>query len=390
MMSMPPARPRCKRPTICMMLLAVALLPTCALLYAGEKAASASREKKGVVETMIHAPLATYSLKGSLTKAVATLETLSKVRIRVDWDALLAAGVKPTTRVQLAGQREPFIEVVELLLAQVATKGNRLVWYLDGDILHITTKQNRPLPGRTPVSFTVTVPTRKAPASKSPTKPAGKKPARRKITLPREIRFQETPLEEVVGFFRTKVGLNIVVNWNALKQQGIERQTPVTFQAKRISLATALDMTLRCINTASEPLSKIYWLLDDGIIRIASGEALNGNLKTRVLDVRDLLMVLPDFKGPSTRIGKLDSTSLKGSSSGGDDSIFGDDEEATEDPKSKREVMEALLIDTVKKSIGEDWWFPQGRGTAKIFNGRLIINQTELGFLLMERAGRSK
>ena len=45
--------------------------------------------------------------------------------------------------------------------------------------------------------------------------------------------------------------------------------------------------------------------------------------------------------------------------------------------------MQETLITTIKESIGEEMWQPEGKGSIKLLRNNLIITQSLLGFKLM-------
>jgi hypothetical protein len=58
------------------------------------------------------------------------------------------------------------------------------------------------------------------------------------------------------------------------------------------------------------------------------------------------------------------------------------------DLPTARQKLRDNLVQSVKDSIGDDMWKPDGKGSITLLGSKMIISQTLLGFKLMENAGR--
>ena len=330
---------------------------------------SAGADNKSYIHKAVQKIVPEYKLSGTLAESFKQLQLLGGVPIRVDWDSLDATGVTPSTKVTLRGKKTKLVDILELMLCQVMKKGKPLGWYVDRDILWISTqanvlKRNRTITAR------------------------GKLTQKRRVRS-REIKFDKTPLEDVVEYFREVTKLNFYVNWGALKLQEVTRDTPVSLRVKNVSIATVLDMVTRGLNANKDKHSSVYWIVDNGIVLISTGEALDKTTRTRVTDIADILQIIPQFKAKRVKPGEV----VKKPDENEGDSLFGDPEEEKKDTKELSLVeLKAKkrkdLIDAIKKTIGEDMWYPDGKGTIKIIRNKLIITQTLLGWKLMENANR--
>jgi hypothetical protein len=215
--------------------------------------------------------------------------------------------------------------------------------------------------------------------------------------LPREINFSETPLRLALDFIQEVAGVNFSVNWRSLETVGISKDTPITVRAKGVTIAKVLDMVLNQLNGGRDLRSSVYWVIDEGVVEIATGDALDRTTSVRVFNVADLLVVVPNFRAPQINLGSA-GNQVSGNNAGvvtgglfqntGDTSNQttgggGDEEESRAD---LRQRARDKLISIVKTSIGEDWWAPTGKGSIQLLGDRLIIAQTPLGFKLLERA----
>ncbi len=100
----------------------------------------------------------------------------------------------------------------------------------------------------------------------------------------------ETSFEEAIGILRNSVEppLNIVVLWRDLEENaGIDRTMPINIDGvSGIRLGTVLKLLLESV---SGGLSELGYVVEHGVIIIATKESLPRKLETRVYDVSYLL-----------------------------------------------------------------------------------------------------
>lgn len=323
-----------------------------------------------------------YDIKGTPQQAFAKIARMGKIQINVDWLALQRAEADLKSRLAIKGSDATLEQILELLLTQIAAPGKPLGYYVENNTLHVTT-QSHVLSRRTRRALAVAPPAR-------PDKPDARKTRQARsdpTPASRELNFNNVPLSEVVQYFRDISGLNIHVNWRALQAVGVDKSEPVSFQARDITLATALDLMLRGINAGRDKFSSIYWVVDEGMVRIATGEVLDSEMRTVVMDVADLLAIAPDFKAPQLNLGR-DGGGENSGNTGGADFWGDDDEQEDEESDEDRQARQReTLIRIIKDSIGEDMWQPTGKGSIRILSNRrqLVITQSLLGFKLMRQ-----
>jgi beta-lactamase regulating signal transducer with metallopeptidase domain len=109
-----------------------------------------------------------------------------------------------------------------------------------------------------------------------------------------EINFDGVGLSDVVDFLRDVSGANIFVNWKALEAAGVDRTAPVSARLRDIKFAKALTVLLDSVQ-AREPLG---YHVEDGVITISTQADLEKDTVTRVYDVRDLMVPIPDYDPP--------------------------------------------------------------------------------------------
>lgn len=331
----------------------------------------------------------TVSLSGTLEQALTEVAKATRLKVMVDWGSLEQAGAPKDTRVSVRASAVTAEQMLDLILNQAAAKDKPLAWFADGDTLRVST-QARVIGRHSPLP---------AMAASQPASKDAKDPSLAKINTSDEgIKFDNIPIGDVLEWFRVKTKINIAVNWRSLEETGITKETPITVEAKDITVGRALDLVLAQVNGGRDKFTRAYWVVEDGVLTIASGNALNTDLKTTVQDVSDLLVTVPNFEAPRLNLnGSSGNSSSNGSGSGG--GIFQDSNSSNssggnngsgegQNMKEMRETTRQNLVDAIKESIGEDMWSPTGKGSVKIVNGKLILSQTALGYKLMRNSVR--
>src|SRR4051812_12923212 len=137
-------------------------------------------------------------------------------------------------------------------------------------------------------------------ASKAARAPLGR-------TIP-DLRLTGVPLSDAVDALRDSSGANIHVNWRALEEQGVGKDTTVNLRVRGVTLEKALMLVLSEAGAGD----RLTYYTDDGVIEITTRELADSKLITRVYPVDDLIVDVPDFQGP-----QFDLSSNNSGSSGG-------------------------------------------------------------------------
>lgn len=376
----------------------IAWLMVAALVCSTLPESADAQETKGAIRNKTIAGFRMYEPAKS---ALGKLETLGGVKIVANWEVLKKAGADPDEKVLLRGGTEKLTDVIDSLLSQIANGEDPLGWYIKGGAIYLVSTQ-------TATYKTATAPRMRAAPSKNRSAPATARQRRgTRRSSPRGVgyHFVETPLVNVIELYRSSTGLNFYVNWKALEQSAITRDTPVSFNLHNISTAQALDYTMKSINGDRGVYESVYWVVDGGVVRISTGTKLDKTVKTMVYDITDMLAVISNSKGPRIKTDAIGQGSggsggggsaagtgflggaggLGGGLGGGGGGLF-EDAESSEDSKSHAEQVEEKkqeILKMIKTSIGDEFWAPQGKGSVMIVNNQLIIKQSLLGLKLM-------
>jgi len=212
----------------------------------------------------------------------------------------------------------------------------------------------------------------------APTKPSAKESAApRGLTLRQiytaripEVRMDGVPLTDAIDFIRDITGANIHVNWTALEATGVGRDAVVTTRLRNVPVKKALSVILA---QASGDATRLAYYSDDGIIEITTRDIADSLLVTRTYFVDDILVDVPDFKGPSFDLATSNSGGNAGGASGG--SLLKDDDTGNKEKGKTKTERADNLVSLISQLVRPEIWESAG-GPAKIsyFRGYLIVS----------------
>lgn len=99
-----------------------------------------------------------------------------------------------------------------------------------------------------------------------------------------EVRFEETGIKDALAFLGQAGGVNIDVNWKALKEIEVAPADRVSLQAHNIRLERSLSLVLAQLGNG-----KACFDVDDTVIRISTESDLADLAEVRIYTVRDLI-----------------------------------------------------------------------------------------------------
>jgi hypothetical protein len=342
-----------------------------------------------------------------MRQAIQKIADIGKVRIEVDWNALAASGARFDAGVKLAAAKATPGQLLDSALAQAAAAGNPLTWQVKGNVVRVTT-QARVLNSGGAGTYVPVVPdaAKTAVAAPAPAAGQGQKASPPAVgTAKRELAFENTPLGDVLELCRRTAGVNMHVNWKALQVSNVDKNTPVSLQLSNVTIARMLDLVLDGLNAGKDKTGSVYWVVDGGVMLVSTGAALDTEMRTKTIEVADLLIVAPNFKAPvfdvSNNNANNGSSGTNGNSgntgntgpfatntgntgAGGGTGIGGEEDKSTAD---QRKQIRDTLIAAIQDSIGKEMWEPQGKGSIRLLGNQLIITQSLLGWKLMEKTG---
>jgi hypothetical protein len=190
----------------------------------------------------------------------------------------------------------------------------------------------------------------------------------RRIT---EVKLTGVALENAIDYVRDLSGANIHVNWRALEQLNVTRQTTVSIKLTDVTARRVLKGLLDDTGMGEQ----LTYYIDEGVIEITTREIADNQMITKVYPVQDLVTSIPNFEGPSFNLqNQTNQTSGQGGGGSSGGSLFsGSNPQAQETPASRAQQGEDLAK-LIKETVRPDVWRDNG-GTASIryFNGHLIV-----------------
>lgn len=189
-----------------------------------------------------------------------------------------------------------------------------------------------------------------------------------------DVNLRDEPLERVIDTLRESSGLNVSVDWEDLRNHGIERDKPISLRLADVRMRTVLRELLNQAG-GDVPLS---YAIADGVLRVATSGKLDRDKFVRVYDVRDLIVTIPLFAYDAlTPQAASDRSPTEWRNLFGPAAPAGAaDESVGGSPAQKRNSSE--LVDVIRDNVSPDSWREVGGGDAAIreLNGQLIIYQT--------------
>lgn len=178
-----------------------------------------------------------------------------------------------------------------------------------------------------------------------------------RIVIPK-AEFDEVPLDEFVDWLSRETKVNVVVRWKLLERAGIERTAPITLSVRDSSIAAILQAVLK---QAAAGHAELGFRATDNIITLSTRTDLNRLLVTATYDVKDLLVLVPDFESmrpDGIGLGLQQRETLRGSVKDADAAVV--------------ELIEVIVMAVYPDS----WRVNGGLGTISHFRGRLVVRNT--------------
>lgn len=114
----------------------------------------------------------------------------------------------------------------------------------------------------------------------------------RKLLVPVEFNFNNTPLRQVIDDVRVMTGVNIVPDLAALEDERVNLDKPVTLKVENISLKSALNLLLSQMH--------LTYVIQDEVLKVTTDRMARGKLVQKVFSVADLVIPVEDFAVPNS------------------------------------------------------------------------------------------
>jgi len=198
-----------------------------------------------------------------------------------------------------------------------------------------------------------------------------------------EITFTETPFDQVMEWLADFTGLNISVRWQVLADSGIERDTPISIQARNLRLSQVLWLIM---NEAGGSEVKLAYRASGSLLVLSTAEDLSQEMVTKIYDVSDLLLNVMQAPRQST----FDVTQGMGQGGvggggGGGGGMFGQgtqqqgQQQGDEFGQQGTQEQMEKLIELIKQTVEPDSWRDNGGlGTIFAFQNMLVVRNSIL------------
>jgi hypothetical protein len=192
-----------------------------------------------------------------------------------------------------------------------------------------------------------------------------------------EVTLLETPFEQVMEWLADLTQMNVVVRWENLEDNGIERDVPVSIKVKNLRLSQVLWLIM---NEVGGTELRLAYRATGNLLVISTEEDLGRELVTKVYDVADLLLRPPQAPRPDFQ--QNDQGLGQQGQGGGGQGPFGNsqDNQRDNEDENDNDIQMQELIDLITATIEPDTWIVNGAGNGRIvsFNNVIIVTNTIL------------
>jgi hypothetical protein len=192
-----------------------------------------------------------------------------------------------------------------------------------------------------------------------------------------EVRFDDTPLEQVFDRIREETHANISVDWRSLEAAGIDKSTPVRLHVWDVRASTVMSEVLELVGGDTVRLG---CRIADGIARVTTGDELAKMTVLRIYDVRTLLKnVVASRRRLAAELGGLPAPATAPVNP----NSMGATSAAARPSSSGDPYVDAVdeLASIIRETIEPDTWRENGGSIASLndWAGRLLIQHTPEG-----------
>ena len=182
-------------------------------------------------------------------------------------------------------------------------------------------------------------------------------------TIVEDAEIVDLTFEEFCEWLGRATGANVVVRWKVLEREGVERDDPVALKEENIRVRRLL---VRVFEQVAEglPAVELAAKAEGNTLIISTRKNLSAKRITRVYDVQNLLVSVPQFTGSA--IGDLGL---------GEDGGFRLRKPRFKEDKSKQiDPIARRLIDLITTHVQPSSWKANGgKGSIRYYKGRLIV-----------------
>lgn len=207
--------------------------------------------------------------------------------------------------------------------------------------------------------------------------PATNQPAQPRPQLTLDLfELEDVRMKSAFAMWSAQTNIPLVVNWNAIEQDGIDIERPVTMSLQNVPSMTVLNLMMQYCT--SDGFSTLVLEAQPNYLEMTTKRQALRRPIVMVYNIRDLVMDVPNFtSAPSFNLTDAlsNTNSGGGGNSGGGEGIFGDEEDNEEERPLSRTERGEQIAQLIRDTIEPDIWLANGgeHASVRYFNGRLII-----------------
>ena len=199
-----------------------------------------------------------------------------------------------------------------------------------------------------------------------------------RLLQPVTAEIEDARLEDVIAFIEQSTGAELEARWidESRSGVGLDRDALITLSWKD---RPAIDLLQRAVERASDEFDAATWqMTEGGIVEVGPRSALNRRAFVKMYDVRDLLVVIPDFtEVPDLELGQI----VQGQGGSQQDVDIEVPEGETEAQRLER------LIEIIQTTVEFEQWRANGGDAAEITPYRQTLLVRAPGYVHRQLGG---
>lgn len=221
-------------------------------------------------------------------------------------------------------------------------------------------------------------------------------------TIIDDVFIDQTSAEDAFNWWSARTQIPLVINWDVLAIEGIDREQLITLDLKTVPARLLLDVLMR----QASPHVELIYEATPWYVQITTKRQANRHPVMRVYDVSDMVMRIPNFtNAPRLDLNQALSNTNSGGSGGGGSGgggsgggdLFGENDDEEDDDVPTKTESGQNLADMIRNTIEPDIWQTNGGqfSSVRYYNGRLIVNapmyvHRQIGIPVVESADVSR
>ncbi len=193
----------------------------------------------------------------------------------------------------------------------------------------------------------------------------------------KELDFDGYRFDQIIGFLRDFTGLSIHVKWSILENAGYTKEQTINVHLSNVPVEKALNVILEDVGGAVPGSRGLGYAIDEGVITISTKDDLSLNKVTRVYDIRDMILYVPDFTGPQMDLSEITRQRQTAEGGGAEEGIFsGTEAEPDEEARTKAEIIQNIITNIKEVLAARTGQTAELISGISEMGGQLIITQT--------------